>query len=550
MRVEETEELLSILEKTVAELDISNTQLRAENEELRDELDHCEVCASEYPLYFNCLLLIGSQSFVERQEEIIQELNDSRRPFRQPANEILLMIFHRTVAPSYLLDTASSGKPNSAWFYSVSRNVSLALVCKRWYQIASELLYEQVALHEIGQLCLLARTLECNGSLGVLIKRIHIHFAIPRAHQPLIDEELRTVVDRAPHLNHFALHAFSLSPSDFPRVQVESQQLDSISNMSSQLLTAVFLTIPDLTTLICGSVVRCTDMIAFLKGNKQLQSLAFHLPPMSITDDVLFPEETSSDIAIDLSLESLVSLRVITGFRRRMSLGDIGRHWKLPSLRNFSIDEYSHPLENHMDYCDGFLRAHGKTIHYLHIRRLRPCSISVDVQAIISRCPNLDHISLGATTMPTRPFSHRNIRFVDLWSPASEAELQHLTDIRQWVTQPSFPRLTCVRELDRGLPAGIEWPMILPPDPEMEDLEFEYPGLHLKYGAGGVHKIDTEDWLDSDADSESTDETYCYQEESESDTSDDGTDYLGEANELESVSRDTVLSTYFQTSIS
>lgn len=53
--------------------------------------------------------------------------------------------------------------------------------------------------------------------------------------------------------------------------------------------------------------MQCTNLIAFLKSYKQLQSLAFYLPPFPpILDGV------PSDIAMDLSLESLVSLYVIT----------------------------------------------------------------------------------------------------------------------------------------------------------------------------------------------------------------------------------------------
>ena len=110
------------------------------------------------------------------------------------------------------------------------------------------------------------------------------------------------MVDRVPHLNHFVLN---VAPVDSPQTHVEFNQLNYISNVQSKIFTAAFLSIPKLTTLICESFVQC--LIAFLKSYKQLQSLAFHLPPFPpILDGV------PSDIAMDLSLESLVSLYVIT----------------------------------------------------------------------------------------------------------------------------------------------------------------------------------------------------------------------------------------------
>ena len=62
-------------------------------------------------------------------------------------------------------------------------------------------------------------SLESKSSLGVLVRRIHIHFAIPRTHQTLVDNELWTVVDRAPHPNHFVLSTAPIDSPQTPGVQ-------------------------------------------------------------------------------------------------------------------------------------------------------------------------------------------------------------------------------------------------------------------------------------------------------------------------------------------
>lgn len=212
-------------------------------------------------------------------------------------------------------------------------------------------------------------SLESKSSLGVLVRRIHIHFAIPRTHQTLVDNELWTVVDRAPHPNHFVLSTAPIDSPQTPGVQkIELYQQCTITDFYRSIFIH-----PQIDNF---------DMWKFCAMHK-LNSVSQKLQTTAVA---CFPS---------------TSLSPYFGW---CSIGY--SHGSVFGITRISICHYREVHGHQENYSEWFFRARRKNLQCLHIRRLR-ARVNIDVY--------LNHPAFGAT-LPVRPFSHKNIRDVDLWS--------------------------------------------------------------------------------------------------------------------------------------
>ncbi|KAJ7719453.1 hypothetical protein B0H16DRAFT_1474947 [Mycena metata] len=84
------------------------------------------------------------------------------------------MIFRNSLPPPWLLNSATRDIliSNSIYSLDLTAKLSILAVCKDWYQVGTEILYEDVHLHRIGQLPAFVRALEGHAGLGDLVTRI------------------------------------------------------------------------------------------------------------------------------------------------------------------------------------------------------------------------------------------------------------------------------------------------------------------------------------------------------------------------------------------
>ncbi|TRM69994.1 hypothetical protein BD626DRAFT_21593 [Schizophyllum amplum] len=117
------------------------------------------------------------------QNDIVKSTPRPRTPsdFANLPNEISLLIFDRTVAPLFLFSPAYSVR-GSAQLQCVETKRCLSLVCRSWYQAATELLYRDVSFRSIGQIAAFLDTLQTTGKadLPSLVRSITVTCYVPR----------------------------------------------------------------------------------------------------------------------------------------------------------------------------------------------------------------------------------------------------------------------------------------------------------------------------------------------------------------------------------
>ncbi|KIM85054.1 hypothetical protein PILCRDRAFT_379983 [Piloderma croceum F 1598] len=80
------------------------------------------------------------------------------------------MIFLRALPPSFLVDSSLNAGSDSPWCEALRMKKSIVWVCKAWWQVGLELLYEEISMRRIGQNSALLRTLNANNDIGHMIK--------------------------------------------------------------------------------------------------------------------------------------------------------------------------------------------------------------------------------------------------------------------------------------------------------------------------------------------------------------------------------------------
>ncbi|KAJ7152042.1 hypothetical protein C8R46DRAFT_1357642 [Mycena filopes] len=123
--------------------------------------------------------------------------------------EILLHIFRLALPPSWILDpgTYAPPFPHPVWSSDVPTKLAFLKVCKTWYRIALELLYENVELRHIGQMVAFTGTLEDRPELGALVRSVKLCYYIPHhAYAALHTAEAKTLFALCPAVTHLTFY--------------------------------------------------------------------------------------------------------------------------------------------------------------------------------------------------------------------------------------------------------------------------------------------------------------------------------------------------------
>ncbi|KAJ7152039.1 hypothetical protein C8R46DRAFT_1197779 [Mycena filopes] len=123
--------------------------------------------------------------------------------------EILLHILRLALPPSWIMDpgTYAPPFPHPVWSSDVPRKLAFLKVCKTWYRIALELLYDNVELRHIGQMVAFTRTLEDRPELGVLVRSLKLCYYIPHyAYAALHTAEAKKLFALCPAVTHLTFH--------------------------------------------------------------------------------------------------------------------------------------------------------------------------------------------------------------------------------------------------------------------------------------------------------------------------------------------------------
>ncbi|KII93138.1 hypothetical protein PLICRDRAFT_35318 [Plicaturopsis crispa FD-325 SS-3] len=181
-------------------------------------------------------------------------------------NEILWAIFSYAIPPTGFLDPGLYGGPDSPWSLTLRTKKSFVLVCKAWWSVAMDILYEDVTFRRPGQISAFLRTLETSAfDVESSVRKIKVCAFIPRESTDAIKSDLTAVLSRCSRVSNFEWDVTGGPSIPLPAFSTLLVSFDAARN---------------LTHLECGNTITSLrDLVAALQPVRTtLLSLAFELP--------------------------------------------------------------------------------------------------------------------------------------------------------------------------------------------------------------------------------------------------------------------------------
>ncbi|KAK6992672.1 hypothetical protein R3P38DRAFT_2657968 [Favolaschia claudopus] len=439
---------------------------------------------SPRPLPIAGILETGTKSVKRPGGNALQDVGVEENDFssRIP-EEILLHIFRVALPPSWNVYFARTLPPfpQTIWSSDFETKLTIIQVCKRWYRIGLEFLYESVSLNSIGQLAVFVVALESHPHLGSLVRRLEICYWVPRGYHTLHDTELTKALALCPRLTYFAFNPQLVSPSEKP-FDISLPKFPPIPTD---------LDLWEITHLdICDWVPYQSTLPALLYLSSTLQSLSVALPTEYGADHpmLIFPHVHSLRLCI--SEESVHS----------------GPYWSFPNLQQLLL--FPTPrLGNDWPFSSAakvFLANHGRSLRTLSLGK---ADENERLKKLLRHCPQLQHLTIAEHWLPSKYHCcHETLQTLHV---QRESKRRHC--FKKWKTMfPSlrsghyvdasydlFPILPAIEsvagQLDYSLPSGsyLEFLHIVRDDPEYQPVVTQ-------------SDLDDSDTSDSETDSDSS----------------------------------------------
>ena len=122
--------------------------------------------------------------------------------------EILQLIFDRIITPSCFIAPGYS-VCEYPWLAAMAAKRNLPLVCRSWYHASIELLYRDIGIRSIGQVCALAKTIEGTPSLAPLVRSITFACFVGELHEVAYTWDAGTIMKSCQNLHRAAFIARS-----------------------------------------------------------------------------------------------------------------------------------------------------------------------------------------------------------------------------------------------------------------------------------------------------------------------------------------------------
>ncbi|KAK7046430.1 hypothetical protein R3P38DRAFT_3257791 [Favolaschia claudopus] len=420
---------------------------------------------------------MGPPLYLESNPESISESSNAQQcEIAKIPEETLLVIFRHALPPSWTISYARNLPPFplSAWSADLETKLAIVQVCKIWYRIGLEFLYESVSLHSIGQLPALAATLEAHADIASLVQRLEIGYWVLPDYHSLHNEETRRIFDLCRNLTHLAFNPQCLPQPDsslprFPYIQDTPWRITQLD--------------------LCDRI----DYVSILSA---LVHLSFTLESLSI---VLPARYGIADYHPILTFLHLRSLRLCI----TMDSVQPGIYWVLPDLQQLLL--YPPTFNWRFGAASAFLAQYGQTLRTLS---LRCANDNAALEEILGHCPELYHLTvMEAFVADSITLRHEKLQTLDVLGDGTRLRAAH------WKTV--FPALHSCRYVD---PSHGLYPTLPPIEGAARQPDYSLPvSSHLERlfvdGVGDSEEDDCDYEPDSDDDSTSEDEDGTWSEE-------------------------------------
>lgn len=364
--------------------------------------------------------------------------------------ELLHLIFEFTIPPRLFLDPSFSFGPHSAWSHATRQLKAHVLVCKMWWDVGIDLLYQDISIRHVDQTPALLRTLKLNTRLGPLVRTFQVHCHMPPSFMRMLRHGLSEIPDFCPNIVRLVINHETESP--------HFHDFEWFARLCYKPIVDLELTLD-------------RTLIAHLALYSDLRSLTIHIKDREIR--ILAPlvlnrlEEFNCVWQSHMEGDSLITEL-------------IHEAWAMPNLKQLSVysDVFGFLREN--PRCLPFIRKHGKNLICLGLRGLHTTE---SLQDALSLCPSLRRLVVDMSRGFTFPLSfgifHPTLEYIDLWADPHHLDLQSWTASTIASHKPFFPALRNVRIIDEALfsVGGLRLPIAISPD-ESEG-RWVYPGISI-----------------------------------------------------------------------
>ncbi|KAG6847355.1 hypothetical protein H0H93_008689 [Arthromyces matolae] len=334
---------------------------------------------------------------------------NGERNRNQLPRQLLDSIFQRSYAPRFLLDPTPERGTRTPWLHSIRTKLVLSNVCRLWNEIATPLLYEDIALRRWEPMESFMRTIDDKPEYGKFVRIIEIHVLLTEEgdyRQSLIDEYLDTIIIKCPLLADLRI------PTKYPLTLGTRHSPDlwpPITHLSLNLYPG-----PDLLHLLrlsCKTLVHLSIAVGMIKKAPPSTYPPIHLPRLKYLAISGRFYGQHSELRAQAFIESL----------------------NVQSLHTLAINTVQQEM---IDVLTSFLESNGQNIRSLFCEWYD----RADIRGFLDKCPGLEHLALNHGKL-SYPISHSNVKWLDV-------ELWYNEEPWKWAdAQAAFPSLQGLREL-------------------------------------------------------------------------------------------------------
>jgi len=334
--------------------------------------------------------------------------------------ELLELIFQQAIPPYALLDTTLFPGDQSPWCQSLRLMKSITLVCRSWYHVGVQFLYESICIRRFPELQHLHETLAAPSSLknlAILVKSLDIQCHIPQIFVSEFDSTLRAIMKLCPSISGFGY----TSPCNLP---FPGLQLTCLK--------------PHVTHLRLQNTVHYVELVSILR-DLQHQLLVLHVKICHRQYQQyreFYSEDPKSPFCrgpaeVALPLLHTLSITPIDKLQNLNVLDVLQEHWVMPALERFTIYInlfiYNSRAPNDSEVVNDrelrrsivvFLSTHGKALRLLHIGIPYFWFPATDFKKVLEHCPLLERLVMHPATFrrvhwECDEYFHANLRWLD-----------------------------------------------------------------------------------------------------------------------------------------
>nr|GAT44319.1 predicted protein [Mycena chlorophos] len=357
------------------------------------------------------------------------------------------MIFNQNLPPPWMLrgvrESASSRDILLA--SDLQEKTTLALVCKTWNQVATDLLYRDVHLCSIGQLVAFSQTLHTPKQLGQLVRSLNLCCFVPRGYTDLFKSEIDKILPQCPKLMHLA---YACTHAALPKLGHPGPNTLCMlpTSFHGSILTSIEFT---------PSINPALYLPALSQLSSNLRSL--RLPfDISLGPDFSYPP---LEFPAMEDLHILIHIPIYHTHALPMTLAPIW-DWSMPGLKKLWVSFDGPSLVQQIwllqsdpwvSYAPLFLQKYGRTILFLSLH-VWSSTLHVTQFTIDTLCPRLIH--LATTTVGQGPChvitgGHPRVQKLDVWCSWNRTCDPPLLDAPELESiKTDFPALQSCRFLD------------------------------------------------------------------------------------------------------